>query len=76
MQLRIGQIPRNLSETKSPKIRGFLCPFGECVCLNMRILNLLFEEEFAVSDVPQNTTFNIRAILKAKGEQQTSQKLA
>lgn len=42
----------------------------------MRILNLLFEEEFAVSDVPQNTTFNIRAILKAKGQQQTSQKLA
>lgn len=42
----------------------------------MRILNLLFEQEFAVSDVPQNITFNICAILKAKGQQQTSQKLA
>lgn len=50
-------------------------PLGS-VCLNMHIPNLLLGEEFAVSDAPQITTSNICAILKGKGQQQTSQKLA
>lgn len=45
---------------------------GLHVCLNIHILNLLFEEEFAMSDIPQNTTFNICAIFIAKNQQQTS----
>lgn len=39
---------------------------GLHVSLNIHILNFQFEEEFAMSDIPQNTAFNICAILKAK----------
>lgn len=51
------QEPIRKQVSKDQRVPLRLC--GLCVCLNKHNLTLLLEEEFVLSGIPQNPTFNI-----------------